>query len=143
MSAPSTARRRPLARRAAIALVATAAATLGACSDGTGPRPPLEGRWLAIGLPAAAPTGATIELTLTQEADRVVGTGSMAYPPGFASPVTVQGSISGGVVMLAFTSPALPQAMTMQAILTDDRVRFTGPLTLAQSSETRTFERDR
>lgn len=142
MAAPPTTLRRCLARPLAAAALVVVAAVAGACSDGTGPRPPLEGRWLAVGLPAAAPTGATIELTLDQRGSEVTGTGSMAYPPGFASALTVHGTVAGRVVMLTFTSPALAEPMTMQAILADGGGRFTGPLTLAQSSEARTFERD-
>ena len=132
---------RRLVRPLAVALLALGAA--GACSDGTGPRPPLEGRWLAVGLPAAAPTGATIELTLDQEEGQVTGSGSMTYPPGFASALTVHGTVAGSVVLLTLTSPALAEAMTMQAILADGGDKFTGPLTLGQSSESRTFERTR
>ena len=139
MPRPLATVRRRLARPLAVAALVAAA---GACSDGTGPRPPLEGRWLAVGLPAAAPTGATIELTLDQEGDEVTGTGSMSYPPGFASPLTVDGVVAGSVVLLTFRSDALPQPMTMQALLADGGGRFTGPLTLGQSSESRTFERD-
>lgn len=132
--------RRRLARPLAAALLALGAAA--ACSDATGPRLPLEGRWLAVGLPAAAPTGATIELTLEQTGAAVAGTGSMTYPPGFASALVVQGTVAGSVVMLTFTSPALAQPMTMQAILAESGGRFTGPLTLGESSQQRTFERD-
>ena len=145
MAAPPTTLRRPLARPLAAAALVAAAAVAGACSDGTGPRPPLEGRWLAIGAPAVVPTDATIELTLDQEGSTVTGVGSMTYPGTFASELAVQGTVSGPVVMLTLTSPALAgQAMTMQAILADGGDRFTGPLTLGQSSETtrhRTFVR--
>jgi hypothetical protein len=140
--APATPRRR-LARPVAAALLALGALGAAACSDSTGPRPPLEGAWLSVGLPAAAPTGATIELTLRQEGADVSGTGSMTYPPGFASEITVEGTVSGTVVMLTLASPALAQPMTMQAILADGGGRFTGPLTLGASSQQRTFERDR
>lgn len=139
-TAPATLRRR-LARPLAVATLL--AAGLGACSDSTGPRAPFEGRWLAVGLPAAAPTGATIELTLDQEGGDLAGTGSMTYPPGFASALTVQGTVSGSVVLLTLASPALAQPMTMQAILADDGRAFNGPLTLGQSSEVRKFERGR
>jgi hypothetical protein len=137
--APATLRRR-LARPLATALLALGAA---ACSDAGGPRPPLEGAWLSIGLPAAAPTGATIELTLRQDGGDVTGTGSMTYPPGFASEIAVQGTVAGSVVLLTLSSPALAQPMTMQAILADGGGKFTGPLTLGESSQQRTFERDR
>ena len=140
-TAPATRRR----RLAPPLLAALLAAGLGACSDSTGPRAPLEGRWLAVGVPAVVPTDATIELTLDQEGDAVTGTGSMTYPSAFASAVTVQGTVSGSVLMLTLTSPALAgQAMTMQAILAEGGDRFTGPLTLGQASETtrqRTFAR--
>ena len=139
--APATPRRRTARLLAVAALLA--AGGVGACSDSTGPRLPLEGRWLAVGLPAAAPTGATIELTLDQEGSDVTGTGSMTYPPGFASALTVQGSVAGSVVLLTLASPALAQPMTMQAILADGGDKFTGPLTLGQASESRTFERSR
>ena len=139
MPAPLATVRRRLARPLAVAALVAAG---GACSDGTGPRPPLEGRWLAAGLPGATPTGATIELTLAQDGSTITGTGSMAYPPGFASPLTVSGTASGSVVLLIFRSPALPEQMTMQAILADGGGRFTGPLTLSRASESRSFERD-
>ena len=132
----------PLRRRLARSLAALAAAgAVAACSDSTGPRLPLEGSWVAAGSEALVPTFATITLTLDQEGDRVTGTGSMTYPPGFPSALAAQGVVEAGIVTLTFTSPALPEPMTIRAVLFDGGRKFTGPLTLGQSSETREFVR--
>ncbi len=127
-------------RRLAAALLAAGVGTV-ACAGGISGRAPLEGPWLAVGLPAAPPTGATIEITLEREGDALAGAGSMTYPPGFASALEVRGIVSGSVLMLTFTSPALPQPMTMQAILTDRGGVFTGQLTLGQTGQQREFVR--
>ena len=87
--------------------------------------------------------GAQVARELPVEGRDLAGTGSMTYPPGFASALTVQGTVSGSVVLLTLASPALAQPMTMQAILADDGRAFNGPLTLGQSSEVRKFERGR
>lgn len=136
------ARRAAVARRR-VAALALLAAGAGACAGGLASRAPLEGRWLAVGLPAAPPTGATIELTLSRDGDAVAGSGSMTYPPGFASALTVQGTVNGSVVMLTLASPALAQPMTMQAILTESGDLFTGQLTLGRTGQQREFVRDR